>query len=183
MTTRIHLLLTPVMSDSVGKMIQLMARHYVQYFNQQYGRTGTLWEGRYKSALVDGNQYALDCYRYIERNPLRAGLVNSLEQYPWSSYQHNALGRPDGLLQPCSAYTSLAQTDQERLARYQILCNTDIDIALQNRIRQETNRSRVLGDEKFKRKVENLLGVDLSIKSRGGDRRSDAYRSQAFSCC
>ena len=113
MTNHVHILMTPQTERSISKAIQMLGRYYVQYFNYSYKRTGTLWEGRYKAALIDSEHYLLTCYRYIELNPVRAeGMVEHPSEYPWSSYRHNALGEPNGLL--------TAQREYRRLGR-----NTD----------------------------------------------------------
>lgn len=182
MPNHLHIFATPDAKGAVGKMVQLMARQYVQYFNNQYQRTGTLWEGRYKSALVDGSQYALDCYRYIERNPLRSGLVACPSDYPWSSYRHHAMGIQDTLINDCEAYNGLADSLEVRTSLYRDFCARETELQVLNKIRIETNRSRVLGDYKFKRRIEKMLDIDLSIKARGGDRRSLAYR-RSEECC
>ena len=87
MTNHVHLLATPHKAESIAKMMQMLGRYYVQYYNYTYQRTGTLWEGRYKASLIDSEQYALLCYRYIELNPLRANMVKHPSEYPWSSYR------------------------------------------------------------------------------------------------
>ena len=92
MTNHVHLLMTPSDELGIGKVMQALGWVYVQYFNHTYGRTGTLWEGRYKSSLLDSEGYLLTCSRYIELNPVRAGMVGHPAEYPWSSYRHNALG-------------------------------------------------------------------------------------------
>ena len=179
MPNHMHLLVTPSDRSGVGRMVQLLARQYVQYFNQRHDRTGTLWEGRYKSALVDGNNYALDCYCYIEKNPQRNGLSESPADYPWSSYRCNAMGASDSLVTPCEAYVALGNDDNERQQRYQLLTQSSQDFSILKEIRQQTHRSRVVGDSHFKREIELLLGVDLTVKPRGGDRRSQAYQQSA----
>lgn len=175
MPNHIHLLITPSCSNGVGKLVQLVARQYVQYFNQQYQRTGTLWEGRYKSALVDSDTFAINVYRYIERNAVRNNLVKHPSEYLWSSYRHNAMNLFDRLIKPCDAYTALGETAEQRVCNYAKQAENPLDKGTLKIIRQETNRSRVLGSEQFKRKIEKLLDIDLQIKPRGGDRRSLAY--------
>jgi putative transposase len=96
MTNHVHLLVSPHTEDGISKMIQMLGRYYVQYFNSTYRRSGTLWEGRYKASLIDSDTYALTCYRYIELNPVRANMVAHPAEYPWSSYRGNALGENDG---------------------------------------------------------------------------------------
>ncbi len=104
MTNHVHLLVTPNNEIGVSRMMQALGRKYVQYFNFTHGRTGTLWEGRYKSTLVDADNYVLTVYRYIELNPVRANMVAHASEYPWSSYRGNALGVPISLLTPHSLY-------------------------------------------------------------------------------
>jgi putative transposase len=92
MANHVHLLMTPSTSDGVSKLMQTLGRYYVRYFNNTYRRTGTLWEGRFKSCVVDEENYLLVCQRYIELNPVRAGMVSAPEGYRWSSYRANGLG-------------------------------------------------------------------------------------------
>lgn len=98
MTNHVHLLMTPHLKGSIGKVMQMLGRYYVQYFNYQYNRTGTLWEGRYKATVLDSEQYLLSCSRYIELNPVRADIVKHPADYPWSSYHCNALGESNSLI-------------------------------------------------------------------------------------
>ena len=86
MTNHVHLLVSPTAVDGLSKMMQTLGRYYVQYFNHHYKRTGTLWDGRYKSTLISSDQYLFSCMRYIELNPVRAGMVEHPSEYPWSSY-------------------------------------------------------------------------------------------------
>ena len=107
MTNHIHLLMTPLEEKGVSKLMQSLGRYYVRYVNQTYGRSGTLWEGRYKSTLVDVDNYFLAVSRYIELNPVRADMVEHAAEYPWSSYQANALGKPIELITPHSCYQGI----------------------------------------------------------------------------
>lgn len=100
MTNHVHLLITPQQEQSLSKAMQMLGRYYVQYYNYSYRRTGTLWEGRYKATLIDSEAYLLTCMRYIESNPVRAGMVAHPSLYQWSSYHHNASGQPDPLVTP-----------------------------------------------------------------------------------
>uniref|UniRef100_UPI001E2EAAD4 transposase n=1 Tax=Methylophilus sp. Leaf408 TaxID=2876561 RepID=UPI001E2EAAD4 len=97
MTNHIHLLATPHKEYGLSKMMQMLGRFYVQYYNYTYKRSGTLWEGRYKSCLVDAERYLLELSRYIELNPVRANMVGDPASYVWSSYQINALGKVSSL--------------------------------------------------------------------------------------
>jgi len=96
-------------------MMQWVGRHYVRYFNRTYGRTGTLWEGRFKSCLVQEDEYLFYCYRYIELNPVHAAMVTHPVEYRWSSYQANALGVESRLRTPHALYTELGSTPSERV--------------------------------------------------------------------
>jgi len=110
MTNHVHLLLTPQQADGIGKLMQMLGRYYVQYYNYTYQRTGTLWEGRYKATLIDTEQYFLTCMRYIELNPVRANnMAGHPSEYPWSSYRCNALGEENGLIRPHPEYQRLGK--------------------------------------------------------------------------
>jgi len=100
MHNHLHLLVTPATADSLPKTMQSVGRRYAQYFNRCYHRSGALWEGRYKAGLVDADRYLLSCYQYIELNPVRAGIVSQAEDYPYSSYAANALGKDDSMVTP-----------------------------------------------------------------------------------
>ncbi|CAA0114175.1 Uncharacterised protein [Halioglobus japonicus] len=100
MTNHVHLLVSPDTPESCGKMMQSLGRRYVRLINDRYKRSGTLWEGRYKSTLVDTDAYFFAVSRYIEMNPVRAGIATAPQEYPWSSYPANALGKRNSLLTP-----------------------------------------------------------------------------------
>ncbi|EFH74156.1 transposase [Vibrio cholerae RC385] len=100
MTNHVHLLCTATDARGIRLMMQSLGRQYVRYFNRQYHRSGTLWEGRFKSCLVQEEHYILAVYRYIEMNPVRAGMVASPADYHWSSYASNAQGKATALCQP-----------------------------------------------------------------------------------
>ena len=114
MTNHVHLLVTPDSEDSLSKAMQSVGRRYVQYFNHTYQRTGTLWEGRYKSTLIQSSRYLLTCMRYIELNPVRADMVGHPADYPWSSYCANAQGEENALLTPHALYRRLGPTPVAR---------------------------------------------------------------------
>lgn len=145
MTNHVHLLVTPQSEQGVSRMMQATGRHYVRYFNHTYGRTGTLWEGRFKSCLVDAEDYLLACQRYIELNPVRAGMVLVPEDYSWSSYKANGFGRQMKLWTPHRVYLDLGATIRERAAAYRELFAGHIDERLVRQIRKATNRGMVLG--------------------------------------
>ena len=172
MTNHVHLLLTPHAENSISKVMQSLGRQYVQYFNHNFGRTGTLWEGRYKSTIIDTESYLLTCSRYIELNPVRAQMVKHPSEYPWSSYRYNAIGNDDPLITPHSLYLQLGKMPDERQKAYRQLFRTGLSEMLLAEIREATNKGWVLGNDRFKSKVEKLTARQASPKSRGGDRRS-----------
>ena len=176
MTNHVHLLLTPHSADGIGKVMQMLGRYYVQYFNYTYGRTGTLWEGRYKATLLDSEQYLLTCMRYIELNPVRAGMVEHPRDYPWSSYHYNALGEYDELIVPDRLYRRLGATDEERQAAYRALFRRHLSKRALEELRESTNKAWVLGSDRFKAKIEARLNRHCSPKARGGDRKSEEFR-------
>ncbi|MDF1615803.1 transposase [Desulfurivibrio dismutans] len=176
MTNHVHLLLTPGDELGVSRMMQALGRKYVQYFNFTYGRTGTLWEGRYKSTLVSADNYLLTVYRYIEMNPVRAGMVDHASEYPWSSYQGNALGKPVQLLTAHPLYDQLGKTDAERQSAYRALFRDKMPERDLMAIREATNKAWALGDDRFKAQVEAMTGRRSAPLGRGGDRKSSAFR-------
>ncbi|HKM14472.1 MAG TPA: transposase [Marinospirillum sp.] len=138
MTNHVHLLCTPQAPAAISLMMQSLGRRYVQYFNRRYERTGTLWEGRFKSSLVQSEMYLLEVYRYIELNPVRAGMVADPANYPWSSYINNALGKETSLLKSHPLYLNLGTTTQQRQERYRAL------------FKLEVKGSELKGSESFK---------------------------------
>ena len=118
MTNHVHLLMTPAASGRVPRVMQSLGRRYVRYINDRYRRTGTLWEGRYKSSLVDGETYLLHCYRYIELKPVRTRMSADPLDYPWSSHAYNAFGHDDPLIHAHPTYLALGSTDDKRHSGY-----------------------------------------------------------------
>jgi len=176
MSNHVHLLITPHTDNGIGKMMQMIGRYYVQYFNKCYKRTGTLWEGRYKATLINTEQYLLSCMRYIEENPVRAkNMASHPSDYPWSSYARNAQGEENEIITPQSEYKKLAKTDAGRKSAYSKLFRNAIDTQVLSDIRECTNKAWVLGDDKFKRKVTKQLNRAVESKGHGGDRRSEAF--------
>ena len=176
MTNHVHLLLTPSDERGVSRMMQALGRKYVQYFNYAHNRTGTLWEGRYKSTVVDADNYLLKVYRYIELNPVRANMVEHAADYPWSSYQANAGGKAIQLLTPHPLYNGLGKTEKARQAAYQTLFNGTMPEQDINAIRHATNKAWVLGDERFKTQIAQKTGRRAEPLGRGGDRKSAKFR-------
>jgi putative transposase len=157
--------------------MQMLGRYYVQYYNYCYQRTGTLWEGRYKATLIDSESYLLTCMRYIETNPLRAGMVNDLADYPWSSYQCNALGQLSDLVVPHSEYLGLGITNEARQFNYKALFKHQLSENSITTIREATNKAWVLGSERFKQRIQEQLDRRVDPKLRGGDRKSEQFNA------
>lgn len=125
MPNHVHLLVTPGEAKSASRMMQRVGSRFVRYINAVYGRTGTLWEGRFRSFVVPNDRYLLTCARYIELNPVRAGLVSAPRNYTWSSYRYHALGDPDPVVAPHAVYERLGRTPRERQAEWIALCNDE----------------------------------------------------------
>ena len=176
MTNHVHLLITPNSENGIGKVMQMIGRYYVQYFNHTYNRTGTLWEGRYKATLIDSEQYLFCCMRYIELNPVRAGMADHPRNYPWSSYHCNALGVEDAALSPQLLYRGLGKTVKERQVAYRALFKQPIGEGTLETIREATNKSWVIGSDYFREKIEKQLNRQISPKPRGGDRKSKVFQ-------
>lgn len=139
MTNHVHLLLTPPDEAACGTLMRDLGRKYVRYFNDRYERTGTLWEGRFHSCPVDSREYVLDCYRYIELNPVRARMAQQGSDYPWSSHRANALGGDDPSLTPHIEYTALGIDRTARLAAYRDFCSAQEQAGFLSAIREATH--------------------------------------------
>jgi putative transposase len=157
MTNHVHLLLTPAATGQVSWTLQALGRRYVRYVNDRYGRTGTLWEGRFKSCLVDSESYLLRCYRYIELNPVRAGMVAKPGDYLWSSFAHNALGASDQLVHAHRSWLALGSSRAERQARYLAFFEDAVDPEETATIRTFLQRQHALGSSRFQQQIEAML--------------------------
>ena len=167
MTNHVHLLVTPQTPTGVSQMMQTLGRHYVRHFNYTYRRTGTLWEGRFKSCVVSAEQYFLTCLRYIELNPVRAGMVEQPADYRWSSYHANGLGRRIKLWSPHEVYQRLGSTVKARTTAYQSLFATHLELHDLDEIRTAANQGMVLGNDRFKQEIESLAGRRVISEKRG----------------
>lgn len=179
MTNHVHLLMTPQTKTGISQLMQSLGRYYVRYINHKYKRSGTLWEGRYKSTLIDSETYFLTASRYIELNPLRANMVETPADYLWSSYRENALKSNFGLITPHPVYLRLGKTPDERKSAYKALFLNDIDQTTLEKIRKASDHTRVLGDQCFVDKIEQIVENRVCPKRRGGDRRSIHFRCQS----
>lgn len=172
MTNHVHLLATPSSANGISKMMQTLGRQYVRYFNYSYRRSGTLWEGRYKSCIVDADEYLLLCQRYIELNPVRAGMVEAPGKYRWSSYRANGLGKFSKLWTPHYNYLVLGKTELDRTQAYRQLFIGQLDAEFLTDIRDTTNQCMALGNDKFKQEIEKLSGRRVNQRKRGPKTRT-----------
>ena len=150
MTNHIHLLITPSTPESCAKLMRNLGQRYVQYFNRRYARTGTLWEGRFHSCLVESAQYVLACHRYVERNPVRAGMVRATCDYLWSSHNGHAGRAHNSLLTPHPEYEALGLSAESRQAAYEALCASPDEPAFLAAIRDATHGGYALVSERLK---------------------------------
>jgi len=167
MTNHVHLLLTPERPEQASRLMQALGRRYVRFVNAKYERSGTLWEGRFRACGVYAEDYLLACMRYIELNPVRAGLAASPELYRWSSYRRNGLGHDDPLLGEHAIYTALGREPAERQAAYRALFRAEIDEHTVADIRAATNSGHFLAAEGVRRQAEASLGRLLGPAPRG----------------
>lgn len=175
MTNHIHLLATPETTDSASLMMKELNQRYVQYVNRTYDRSGTLWEGRFRSCLTQTDSYALACYRYIELNPVRANIVDHPNKYHWSSYSANADGCSNAVISPHSVYLALHKNRKERLERYRALVQLGIDDDTEFKIRRATKRNRILGNERFIEEISATVSKSIGHEKRGRPRKKGTY--------
>lgn len=172
MTNHVHLLLTSEATDGVGQLMKALGQRYVQYFNRTYRRTGTLWEGRFRSCLLQDEAYLFSTMRYVELNPVRAAMVDHPAEYRWSSYRVNAQGEASSLIRPHDLYDRLGPDAANRQAAYRELFRYQLDPGVVDEIRQATNGNVVLGNERFGAEVATLLGRRVT-KGKAGRPRKD----------
>ena len=177
MTNHVHLLVTPQQECSVPQMMQSLGAKYVRYINKAYRRSGTLWEGRYKPSLVDTNNYLLLCMRYIELNPVRAGMTEVPAEYRWSSYQMNAYGQDDKHITPHPLYLALSENSNERLYYYRGLFANTLNYKQLHDIRDALNQELILGNSRFKEQIETMTNrrVELGKTGRPKVRELEVY--------
>lgn len=158
MTNHVHLLLSSRNTDGAAQLMKALGQRYVQYVNRQYRRSGTLWEGRFRSCLVQDNDYLLSCYRYIELNPVRAGMVEHPGDYRWSSYRCDGQGEVNPVVTPHPLYLALDQQPDHRRERYRHLFKVGMDPERVNEIRAATNGNYALGSTLFAEQIAQALG-------------------------
>jgi putative transposase len=153
MTNHVHLFLTPSRQDACARLMRSLGQRYVQYFNRRYERSGTLWQGRFFSCLVDSEPYVLATYRYVERNPVKAGMVASPAAYAWSSHAGNAGRVENRLLTPHAAYLGLSEQPAQRHGAYEEMLAAEDEPAFLAAIREATQGGFALAGEALKAKL------------------------------
>jgi REP-associated tyrosine transposase len=158
MTNHVHLLLTPSAAESCTALMRDLGRRYVPYFNRRHQRTGTLWEGRFRSCIVESASYVLACHRYIELNPVRARMVHHPSGYLWSSYAVSSGACSDPFVSPHPEFAALSADSQKRHAAYRALFDSELDETMLEAIRDATNGGYPLASDAFKNSVIAPLG-------------------------
>ena len=152
-------------------LMKALGERYVQYVNRRYSRTGTLWEGRYHSCLVQCERYLMACQRYVEMNPVRASLVSKPADYPWSSYRHNAQGQHDKLVTPHELYGRLGKDPASRQSAYLALFDEVLGSEALRQVRQATHGNRAFGSPEFAAQFAQLAGRRLAPREAGRPRK------------
>jgi len=167
MSNHVHLLATGETSFALSRMMRDVGRRYVQHVNAIHGRTGTLFEGRFKSCLVETGLYFLTCMRYIEMNPVRARMAAEPSRYRWSSFKENASGTPSGILTPHPEYLALGRSAKARRDAYLRIFEETVGVEQLQAIRESTNMCRALGSPRFVTALEATLRRRVSVVPRG----------------
>ncbi len=158
MTDHVHLLVSPRCEHSVYRMMMQLGQRYTRYFNKKYYHHGDLWEDRFRSCIIDAENYLLTCQRYIELNPVRSGIVSKPSEYIWSSYLVNTHGLSPDFITPHAKYNALGADDAERRKVYRELFRQQLDPQLVDQINEHTNGGYCLGSDQFKLEIELMLG-------------------------
>lgn len=156
MTNHVHLLVTPRVENAVSRVMQSLGRRYVGHFNYSHARSGTLFEGRFRSCLVQKDRYFLACLRYLELNPVRAGMVRDPGDYRWSSYRAHAFGLPVKFWTAHDLYLALAPKPSDRQEAWRNRVAQGMDSGAIAKIRHCTNTGLVLGTKRFRDQVAAL---------------------------
>ena len=180
MTNHVHLLLTPQDETSTSRMMQRVNSWFVQYWNDRHRRSGTRWNGRFKAALVGSERYFLLCSRYIDLNPVSAGLAVSADAYQWSSYASLACGVPDPLVTPHAVYLALGGSPALRQRAYSEFCAEKWHDHAVPLIRTATRGGSAIGNERALTRLTMRLKRPVSRCGHGGDRRSIDWQTDAF---
>ncbi len=167
MSNHFHLLVTPAEANGLARMMQWVGRHYVPYFNLKHGRSGTLWQGRYRTAVIDSERYLLLCSRYIELNPVRAGIVAAPADYGWSSYRHHAGLATDSLITEHPLFWALGNTPFAREAAYRRLIDEALSESEMTSLTEATLKGWAVGSAQFKETLAKKAGQQVAPKKAG----------------
>lgn len=170
MSNHVHLLCTPNSDTAISLLMQSVGRRYVQYFNLKHERTGGLWEGRFRSFVVESQRYFLTCQRYVELNPVRAGMVALPGEYAWSSFRCHGMGEESDLHTPHPEYLALGSAPRERVRAYHQLFAEALPREQQDSIAKALSSGYALGGEDFKAALERRFGLPQRPKPRGRPR-------------
>ena len=168
MDNHVHLLLTPSTADGISLLMKNLGQRFVQHMNRIHKRTGALWEGRFHSSVVDTGSYLFSCYRYIEMNPVRAGMVRQPRDFMWSSYRANAEGAVSSLLTPHPDYIALGNDSQDRSRVYRTLFELSLDAGAHDELRHVTRGGYAFGGDEFKRRLSLVAGRPMEPKRKRG---------------
>jgi putative transposase len=171
MTNHVHLLLAPATPTGIAQLMKRVAGRYTRYYNRRAGRTGTLWEGRYRSSLVERDSYLLACCRYIELNPVRAGLVADPRLYPWSSCAQRLGGSPGEWFDPDPCYVAMGRTADERRAGYAAFLAAGVPADQREFIRESLQRGHPTGGPRLTSEVSALSGKEIVRRGPGRPRK------------
>jgi putative transposase len=177
MTNHVHLLASGDNSLAISRTVQMLGRRYVSYFNYLHGRSGTLWEGRFRASPIETERYLFTCHRYIELNPVRAGMVSSPERFEWSSHRCLAEGKPDDLVTPHEMYGALAGSVGARRIAYRALFDVPLDSKTVAHIRTCLQKGIALGSAEFCRQLEAESGRRASPAAMGRPRKAGRERA------
>jgi putative transposase len=181
MTNHVHLLATAVDAQGAGALMKAVGQRYVQYVNRRYRRSGSLWEGRFRSCLTQEEGYLLACMRYIELNPVRAEMVAHPAEYRWSSYRANAQGEANALVSPHALYHALGKDTEERQTGYRELFRHELESGMVDAIRLATNGNFVLGSPRFAAEIAKALGRRVTQGAPGRPKKlADAESGSLF---
>lgn len=172
MGNHVHLLLTPETQDGLPRMMQAIGRLYVRGFNQRHGRTGTLWEGRYRSTLIEAERYLLACMAYIDLNPVRAGIVTAPADFPWSSHAHYVGLRQEAWLSPHALYWAMGNTPFAREQAYAKLVQGAPGSRPQAELAKAVHSRSALGNSAFIADLEEVARRPVAVRRPGRPRRT-----------
>ena len=167
MPNHVHLLATPTDQTGLSRMMQWLGRHYVPYFNRKYARVGTLFQGRFKTAIIEAVPHLINCMRYIESNPVRVGIAASVDAFRWSSYAHHVGSKADPVITDHLHYWSLGNTPFQREAAYRLLIEQELNVAEVAAMTTAVLKGHVLGGQQFQTALSKLTGRTVAPAKRG----------------